>query len=286
MKKIKYLLIIFLGVIFLTGCSFFGDNLDGATIYVTNYPIKYLVESFYKDHADIKSIYPSDVDTTTYTLTDKQIRDYSKANMFVYNGLTNEKKLAKDFISKNDDLLILDVSYGLSYEYSTEELWLSPNNYLMLAKNVRDSFLEYLTNETIKEEINEHYTKLSETLSIMDADLRSIGSNAAANNKNIILVSNKAYKYLKNYGFNVICLEDEAYSTNDAMKTIQNNYKGKKYAALIYDPNDKSELVDKLLKENESKAIPLSKMTYKITDDDYISTLQQFLDLLKNLTSN
>ena len=89
MKKI----LLIISVLLLTGCSLQSDNLNGSTIYVTNYPIKYLVETLYKStetdetYGTIKSIYPNDVDTSKYELTDKLIKEYSQAGMFVYNGL-------------------------------------------------------------------------------------------------------------------------------------------------------------------------------------------------------
>lgn len=286
MKKINYIFLILLSIFLLGGCSFNRDNLEDAKIYVTNYPVKYLLDTFYKDHATIESIYPSDADTTTYQLTDKQIKDYSKGQMFVYNGLTEEKKLAKEFISKNDNLLIMDVSYGLSLQYSLEELWLSPNNYLMLAKNVRDNFREYLTNKTIKEEIENRYNDLAEKVSIMDADLRSIGKQAKAKNKALIVGSSKAYKYLENYGFTTVCLDDDTYKDETAIKTLKNNFKNNKYSVLIYDPDDASDLVQSLISDTKANNIKLSKMTYGISDEDYIGTMQIFIDSLRNATTN
>ena len=51
------------------------------------------------------------------------------------------KTIAKNLINKNKNLLIIDVSNGLSYKNGVKELWMSPNNYLMLAKNIKDYFL-------------------------------------------------------------------------------------------------------------------------------------------------
>ena len=146
MKKI-FLLI--LSLFLLTGCSLKKDNLENATIYTTIYPIKYLTEFMYKDYSTIESIYPAGADVTTYELTDKQIKNYSKGDLFIYNGLSNEKTITKNLINKNRNLLIIDVSNGLSYTYGIKELWMSPNNYLMLAKNIRDYLKEYLDSKII-----------------------------------------------------------------------------------------------------------------------------------------
>src|SRR5699024_8284211 len=144
-----------------------------ATIYTTVYPIEYLTKTLYSDYSTIKSIYPSGADISNYTLTDKQIKEYAKGDLFIYNGLGNEKNIAKDLINKNDNLLIIDVSNGLNYEYGIEELWMSPNNYLMLAKNIKDYLTEYLESKTIIDYVNKQYDALAQDLSIKDADLRA-----------------------------------------------------------------------------------------------------------------
>ena len=103
--------------IMLTGCSLTKDSLEDATIYTTVYPIEYLTESLYSDYATISSIYPSGADVSNYELTEKQIREYAKGDLFIYNGLGNEKNIAKDLINQNDNLLIIDLSNGLNYTY-------------------------------------------------------------------------------------------------------------------------------------------------------------------------
>ena len=286
MKKIFKCGLLLCCILILCSCSLSNDNLEGSTIYVTNYPIKYLVDIFYKNHAKIESIYPSDSDTTTYQLTEKQIKDYSKGSMFVYNGLTSEKNLAKEFLAKNKNLLISDVSYGLAIQYSTEELWLSPNNYLMLAKNVRESFKEYLNNKTVKEEIESKYNALAETLSIMDADLRNIGSSAKNKNKALVVGSTKAYKFLENYGFTVVTLDDEAYKTDEGINTIKNNFKNGKYNILICDSTTENDLVTSLINDYKATPIELLRMTHGIPNDDYINILQQFINRFRNSLAN
>src|SRR5574344_1557855 len=135
MKKFIKGLILSLSVLLLAGC-FKMDNMEGINIYTTVYPIEYIAKYLYGENATIQSIYPNGIDPYNYELTDKQINDYSKANLFVYNGLSNEKEIARTFVNKNKNINIIDVAYGLNIEYSTnsyEELWLSPNNFLMLA---------------------------------------------------------------------------------------------------------------------------------------------------------
>ena len=83
---------------FLTGCT--NDSMDNIEIIVTNYPNEYVVKSLYSNHATISSIYPDGVDITKYEISKKQMKEYAKKDLFVYNGLiSRERQLAIDLLS-------------------------------------------------------------------------------------------------------------------------------------------------------------------------------------------
>ena len=86
-----------------TGC-FKRDDMEGIQIYTTVYHITYIIDELYGNYATISSIYPNGVNIDNYELTDKQINDYSKGNLFIYNGLSNEKEIARKFLNKNKDM--------------------------------------------------------------------------------------------------------------------------------------------------------------------------------------
>jgi len=218
MKK-TLLLIFLIFLLLLTSGCFKRDDLENVTIYTTVYPIEYLVNELYGYNSLVKSIYPDDVDASTYKLTKKQIRDYSKASLFVYNGLSDEKKIAADFINANNNIKIIDVSQGLEINNSVEELWVSPVNYLMMAQNIRNSLKEYITNLYIKEEIDNNYEKLKISISEIDAELKIILENS---NEKTIVVGNGLFKFLEKYGFDVINLQDEEHLTNITLKKVNN----------------------------------------------------------------
>ena len=132
MKKIKLLVLVFCILFLTSACRGNNANLDNATIYTTVYPVEFITEYLYGNNSTVDSIYPNGVNLDKYKLTSKQIDEYSKGDLFVYVGVGNEKEIAKSFLNKNDELLIIDASYGLNYHNDIEELWLAPNNFLML----------------------------------------------------------------------------------------------------------------------------------------------------------
>ena len=106
------------------------------------------------------------------------------------------KSICRRFLNENKRISIIDISYGLKYKYGVEELWLSPNNFLMITKNVRDNLKNYVDSKYTKKSIDDNYKKLEETVSIMDAELRNIATSASANDKNLFvnktfLISNR-----------------------------------------------------------------------------------------------
>lgn len=286
MKKIFLLICILIITVSTSGC-FKKDDLEGANINTTVYPITYITKTLYGDNSNINSIYPNATNVDDYKLTEKQINEYSKSDIFIYNGLTNEKKIAKNFINKNKKIKIIDVAYGLKYNYGVEELWLSPSNYLMLASTVRTNLTDFIENKYLVEEINKNYDSLEEELSVMDAELRAI---AISKNNPTIVASSNLFKFLQNYGFNVISLEDEENLTQNNLTNIKSNFKNKKYTTIFMkDTDEKTELIDTLVNSYDAKIITVNTMNTLNEEniknnDNYISIMNEFLENIRNVT--
>ena len=284
MNLIKKGFLLILAIFLTTGCSLTKDSLEDATIYTTVYPIKYLTEFLYSDYAEVDSIYPNGADVPNYELTEKQLREYAKSDLFIYNGLGNEKNIAKDMININDNLLIIDVSNGLNYTYGIEELWMSPNNYLMLAKNIKDYLIEYLESTTIIDYVESKYDELAEILSLKDADLRAIGKEARENGTNTLIVSNDVFKYLENYGFEVISL-DEKTVTESTLNSVRDEFDEGTYDTIIVLDNNYTDSINSIIEDYEANTIDVSSMASFVEgSSDYITVMQQFIDDLRNLS--
>lgn len=279
MKKVILLL---MGVFLCFGCDSSTEETD-VLVYSTVYPVTYLLEELYGDNSVITSIYPDDADIDTYDLTDKQKSNYSQsADIFVYLGVTDEKNLTKDFINENNDLLIIDAAHSLSVSNSVEELWLSPNNYLMVALNIKDSLTLLIDNQYVLEEIEDNYNYIYEVLSLMDADLRKVGSDATDNKNNTLVVSSDAFLYLESYGFNVISLEDENYQSDEAIALLANNFEDGDYLALIteYEDND---VINSFIEDNDAQVIYMNTFYSSNSSQDYMEALNNFIYSLEIL---
>lgn len=223
MKKVFILL---LSIFLLTGCSLFkSDAMEDIDVYTTTYPINYLVNYLYGEHSTIHSIYPTGVNFKEYELSDKKINEFAKSDLFVFNSQDIERDYAIKMINENKNLKLIDTAYGMTYDYSIEELWLNPYNYLMMAKNVKDSLADYITNPYLVEKINKNYEDLQYDLSKLDASYKETLKNVKYQT---IVTDNSLFKFLEKYNIEVISLEENIVTItakeNDTLSDISSKY--------------------------------------------------------------
>lgn len=202
-KRIISIFIIGMCALFMTGCT--TDTMDGITIATSNYPIEYLTSVLYKEHSNITKLYPDDVNIKDYKITSKLLKDTSENNLFIYNGLTNDKDTATSLLKKNKKIKIIDGSFGMSNTYGTDSMWLDPSNILMVAQNIKNGLIEYVSNTKLTDDINSKYEELKINLSSLDAELKLISENSS--NKTIV-VANDSLKFLEKYGFTIYSIEE------------------------------------------------------------------------------
>lgn len=203
MKKI---FIILLSIFLLTGCTFIeNDSMDNIEVYTTTYPSINLINYLYKDHATINSVYPNGVNFKEYVVSNKKLSEFAKSDLFVFNSQDIERDYAVRMLNANKNLKLIDTAYGMNYTYGIEELWLNPYNYLMMAKNVKNSLAEYITNPYLNEEINKNYEDLKYELSKLDATYQETLKDTKYKT---IVTTKDFFKFLEKYNIEVISLEE------------------------------------------------------------------------------
>lgn len=284
MKKFIISIVAFLSLVLLTGCEIKRDLLEDVDIYTTVYPIEFIVDSLYGDKANVYSIYPAEVNLDEYSLTNKQISTYSQCAIFVYNGLTDEKLIARDMLNANTKLKLIRASDGLEYENAIEELWLNPRNYLMIAHNIKNGLEEYITSKYVNDEIDASYEKLKILISKYDAELSAIPINAEDNN---IIIGSKGLLFLEKYGFNIISLVyDGNEISSNTMTKIKRLMSEKKVKYIFILDNEEETKEMKELAKAGLKIVRLRTMTVKKESDiangiTYKNMMQEMLDLIK-----
>lgn len=281
MKKIFSLLIITLSLNLLTGCNVKERNMENINIYTTTYPINFIINSLYEEHAKVYSVYPTGVDVNKYKLSNRKLEEYSKSDLFIFNSQDKDRDYAVKMINLNSNLKVIDVATGMNYKYAIEELWLNPNNYLMMAENLKKGLAEYINNPYLVEEINEKYKDLEYEISKLDASLTEAITNA---NYKIIITDNDIFKFLEKYGLKVISLEENKDLSSNKIEEVKNliNNKQIKY---IYSTSDQSnETVNNLIKEYNLELLKINTM--HSTDGNITNSNDNYITIMTNNINN
>ncbi len=286
MKKRKYLGVLLLLILLtLTGC-FKRDNLEGIEIVTTVYPVEFVTNYLYGEHAIINSIYPDAVDTSTYTLSNKQLNDYSKKKLFIYNRITNDKDIALEFLDRNEKMLIIDATYGMEITYGLEELWLNPSNLLMITQNIKNGLQEYMTNSYLEKEIDQKYEEIKVSLSELDAELKLTAENAT---RKTLVVGSDSLKYLEKYGFQVISLDTTNNPVSDrVINDVISKINNKEIRHLfLLEHQEQNDVIKQVIEKTN-----IETYTYRRLDSiqdqerdekaDYFSIMNSNIELLRN----
>lgn len=286
MKKLIKLSILGLFVLVLSSGCFKRDNLEGIEIVTTAYPYEYVTNLLYGEHSLVNSIYPDGTDISTYTLNDKQIKDYSNKELFIYNGLSDDKDIALELLDYNHDMMIIDATSGMETTYGEEELWLNPSNLLMITQNIKTGLNEYITNSYLKKEIDKAYEEIKITLSELDAEIKLTAENAT---RKTIVVNNDSLKFLEKYGFTVISLDDTTTpvtekTISDVKAMIQNQTVRH---IILLDKTENSDSLNQLIADTGITTLTFKRLdnisdTERDNKEDYISLMNDNIDLLKS----
>lgn len=285
MKKRILIIITLLFCLTTTGC-FKRDNMEDISIITTAYPIEFVTNELYGESSIVNSIYPDGTNINEYEFNNKQLNDYSKQDLFIYLGLTDDKDIAVDLLNRNNDILIIDATFGMEIKYGIEELWLNPSNLLMISQNIKNGLQEYINSSYLNKEIDKSYNDLKVKLSELDAEIKLTAENS--NNKTII-VSNDVFKFLEKYGFEVISLDPDTVTDKmvaDAQDKI--NSGTNKYIFTL--ENDKENEYIKTIQKNSIVEVLTLKNLSNITDEErnnneeYVKLMNENLELIKKET--
>ena len=287
MKKVFSFIGILVSILLMSGCVIESNN---NKIYTTSYPITFITSYLLGDSDKIESIYPNDTNPDEFKWTNKITKEYAKGKIFIYNGLTGEKEYAKKLVNTNPKLNIIDASENIKYDYSVKESWFCPYNFMVLVKNIKEHLIELSTSQEDIKTINNNYKVLEQEISSMDAYLRNVAAEYTKSEKKPVIISaNSDFKYLEDYGFEVISLEDSISDTN--LATIKANFKNKNYESIIaFNGYENSEIVNSLVSECDAKIVYVNPIV-SLTNDDvlknetYITLMNSFIESLKNVVA-
>ena len=294
-NKIKTLLILIISILTLTGCE---DTSTTMIAYTSLYPVEYIMDTLYGDKIVVYSIYPDKQDNKSeeetnyknYVLKEKQIEDFSKGDLYVYNGtILKEKDYAVKMINYNKNIKIIDASQGMNYKNDVSETWLDPSNTLMMASNIKKGLTEYVEEKVDLKDINSNYEELKFNLSEIDAELKQIATNS---NNPTIVVSNDLFKYLEKYGFNVISLEENENLTDKEISEVKSLASNKTIKYIFLKDNENAnETIKKIVNDYKLTTVSLNTLSTISTNDrkdkkDYLTIMYDNINSIKLEVNN
>ena len=264
MKRIISGLMCFLILFLTSGCNQ-DTNMEDINIYTTTYPIEYVINRLYKNHSTIKSIYPNGANIYDYKVTDVLLSEYSNTDMFIFNGLSNEKDYVKPMLKENKHLKIIDVAS------------------VTIANNIKKGFHEYISAKYLEDEIDKNYDELKIDLTNIEAKYRQVFKDASNTN---IIVSDDIFLFLKKYGANVISLDtdNEEYEKNLVLARTLINSNGINY--VYVKDEEENDIINSLIAETTVTTLKLNSLS-TLTDEqrnnnyDYINLMNDNLEKLK-----
>lgn len=241
MKKALFLLIIMTMSFLLYSC----EEEEAADIYVTIYPIEFVVTRVVEEELTVKAVYPKGQDVHEYEMSTDNILQMKKGKAIFYIGLGLEPFLesAKESTFKDNNLIAVsdnativstdgkavDMEKNPSSAYNIDaHIWLDPMNMVAMTKTVLEEVIKL---KPEKEEVfKANAAKLEEELLSLDAKYSKALNSEDILNK-VILVDHDAYAYWTyRYGVDRIKMR----STNEATEVTISEVIRKTEEALKY----------------------------------------------------
>ena len=286
MKKYLFIAICFLSLFILTGC-FKRYDMENINIVTTNYPIEYITNKLYGDNSKVFNMYPAGVNQDDYKLTDKQLKDYSKNDLLIYNGAkSTTRDYAKTMLNLNKNLKIIDASYGIDSYNTYSDVWLNPSNFLMLAQNVKNELKSYISNKFVKEDIDERYEALKVDVAALESSLKVVADNSV--DKRIVCID-ETMNFLSKYGFEVINLtKDGKEDVENVDKALDLYNNGNLNYVFVPEYYSGSDLLDRI-KDAKAEVITFRSLeTIKEEDlnknEDFLSLMHENISLISKET--
>lgn len=266
-----------------------SDSMDNIDITATVYPISFITERLYGTHSTISNIYPNDTNFNDYILSDKQITDFSKSTLFIFNGLGTEQEYAIQMVTQNKNLRIIDASLGMELNNAVEETWFNPNNYLMLANNIKSGLNEYIVNPVLLDEINTNYNNLKVEISELEASFYEIAEEAPSK---IIITNHSMFEFLEKYGFEVYTLDNTVKESDKIVADVEILIENNDIKTIfIKDDSDINFNITNLIADTSITLTQINSVStitkYELdSNENYFTIMRNNLNLIKNSLYN
>ena len=308
MKKTIMVMILIISAFLFSGCT----DLKDADIYISVYPIEFIVKSIVKEEKSVESIYPRGAEVHDYEPTAKQIVSINECDVLFYIGLGLEPFITNGLNSTFKDLTTVELSQYLDlveldgghYHGSEDEemhehkneggkiydshVWLDPFAMIKMTEVILEELVKIYPD--YEKEFTLNSKELIKELELLnDEYVEAISSEEIVNRT--IMVDHDAYAYWTfRYGISRIKLRSDNESNEVGVQEFLEKINKAKEANIKYIISTKNEtksaLFDRYLSELNASEMSLHHLGTITTKElkegeNYLTIMRDNLEVLK-----
>lgn len=310
MKKIIIVMILMISAFLFSGCT---DSKD-ADIYISVYPIEFIVKSIVKEEKTVESIYPRGAEVHDYEPTAKQIVSINECDILFYIGLGLEPFITNGLNSTFKDLTTVELSKYLelveldgghfhgseneeNHEHENESgkvydshVWLDPIAMIKMTEVILEELIKIYPD--YENEFTLNSQELIKELELINNEyVEAISSEEIVNRT--IMVDHDAYAYWTfRYGISRIKLRSDNESNEVGVQEFLEKINKAKEANIKYIISTKNEtksaLFDRYITELNASEISLHHLGTITTKElkegeNYLTIMRDNLEVLKTV---
>jgi zinc transport system substrate-binding protein len=270
--KNMFLLILILALIATSGCTEenSSDQQEKTTVVVSILPQAEFVEKVGGEHVETIVMIPPGGSPATYEPTSSQLKELSKAEIYVKvgSGLPFEEVWLEKIKDLNEETVLVNSSKGIDLRPMGEEMdphvWNDPNNAIIMVDNIYKALVEVdPSNEETYTQNRDSYT---EELKSLDREIQETLENKSGNS---FMVYHPAWGYFaERYDLNMVPIEIEGKEASARqLSEIITFAKQENITVIFVQAQFSTQSAEAVAKEIDGKVVKVDPLARNYTDN-------------------
>ncbi|ATU07829.1 metal ABC transporter solute-binding protein, Zn/Mn family [Methanohalophilus portucalensis] len=272
--KNMFLLILILAIVATSGCmeENSSDQQEKTTVVVSILPQAEFVEKIGGEHVETIVMIPPGASPATYEPTSSQLKELSKAEIYVKvgSGLPFEKVWLEKIKDINEDMLLVNSSKEIDLRPMGEgmdpHVWNDPNNAIIMVDNIYKALVEIdPSNEETYTQNRDSYTK---ELKSLDMEIQETLENKSGNS---FMVYHPAWGYFaERYDLNMVPIETEGKEASARqLSEIITFAKQENITVIFVQSQFSTQSAEAVAEEMDGKVVKVDPLARNYTDNMY-----------------
>ncbi len=272
-KKV-FLLLLTIAIIATSGCTEenSSDKQEKTTVVVSILPQAEFVEKVGGEHVETIVMIPPGGSPATYEPTSSQLKELSKAEIYVKvgSGLPFEKVWLQKIKDLNEDMLLVNSSKGIDLRPMGEgmdpHVWNDPNNAMIMVDNIYKALVE--VDPSNKETYTQNRNSYIDELKSLDRQIQETLENKSGNS---FMVYHPAWGYFaERYDLNMVPIEIEGKEPSPRhLSDIINFAKQENITVIFVQAQFSTQSAEAVAEEIDGKVVKVDPLARNYTDNMY-----------------